>query len=158
MFRLKKLTDYAILTMTCVARSPEQPWHAARDLATETHLPLPTVSKILKELSDHGLLVSHRGPKGGYTLARNPHEISVAEIVAAFEGPIGFTECSAEPGRCKLEPSCVVRTNSQVISQALKGTLERIRLSDLTHPLHLASSAVGRNTVAWISLAPEGVQ
>src|SRR2546425_8000999 len=79
MFRLKKLTDYAILTMTCVARSPEQPWHAARDLATETHLPLPTVSKILKELSDHGLLVSHRGPKGGYTLARNPHEISVAE-------------------------------------------------------------------------------
>ncbi len=158
MFRLKKLTDYAILTMTCVARGPEAPWHTARGLATETRLPLPTVSKILKELSDHGLLVSHRGPKGGYTLARNPSEISVAEIIAAFEGPIGFTECSAEPGRCELEPSCVVRSNSQVISQALKGALERIRLADLMHPLHLAPNAIGRNAIAWISLASEGVQ
>ncbi len=137
MLRLAKLTDYALLTMTCVARGPQPRLRTARDLSLETQLPLPTVSKILKELSEHGLLLSHRGSKGGYTLARRPDEISVAEIVTAFEGPVGFTECSSQPGRCDLEPSCVVRTNAQVISQALRGALERIRLSDLTRPLQL---------------------
>ncbi|HVH88183.1 MAG TPA: Rrf2 family transcriptional regulator, partial [Terriglobales bacterium] len=93
MIRLQKLTDYGLVLMTCVARHHEQSLHTARDLAVESHLPLPTVSKLLKQLLQGGLLVSHRGIKGGYSLARPPQAISIAEIVAALEGPIALTEC-----------------------------------------------------------------
>src|ERR1700752_5386724 len=109
MFRLNKLTDYGIVLMTSIAQHPEL--HNARDLAAASQLPVPTVSKLLKGLSHCGLLVSHRGSKGVYTLSRGPKENSGAEIIDSLEGPIGFTECSVSAGICELEPSCVVRRN-----------------------------------------------
>lgn len=149
MLRLNKLTDYAIVLMTHIANSPDTLLHSARELATGTRLPEATVGKILRELLDHGLVVSHRGMKGGYTLARTADDISVAEIIAALEGPIGFTECNTSPGSCDLEPSCTVRYNSGVIGRTLLQALENIRLSDLTRPLELvAAGSSGKNVVS----------
>jgi len=109
-------------------------------LAVESRLPLPTVSKLLKELLQGGLLVSHRGIKGGYSLARMPREISVAEIIAVLEGPIALTECSTDiSGLCDLEPSCPIKNNQRIISQAVRGALENVMLSDLSQPLHLTT-------------------
>ena len=132
MFRLNKLTDYALVVMQYVASHPEEPLHTARGLAAATKLPLPTVVKILKELLDHRLLVSHRGVKGGYAPARLPSQISVAEIIEALEGSIGFTECATAPGRCELEGRCKVQDNSVIIGQALHKALGDISLFDLT--------------------------
>src|SRR5437588_12924260 len=101
MFRLNKLTDYGIVLMAHVARSPEETPHTARSLAKETKLPLPTVGKLLRQLSERGLLSSHRGMHGGYNLAREAGSITVADIILAPEGPIGFTECSGAKGLCK---------------------------------------------------------
>lgn len=136
MFRLNKLTDYAVVVMTHIASTPEPSLHTARELAEATLLPLATVGKVLRGLLDHHLVTSHRGMKGGYTLARPAREISIAQIIGAFEGPIGFTECNTTPGCCDLEPSCTVRYNSGVIGKALQHALEGIRLSDLTQPMH----------------------
>ncbi len=94
MIRFAKLTDYGLVLMTIMARDSVAAVHTARDLAAASRLPLPTVSKVLKQLLQSGLLTSHRGLKGGYGLAKEAAEISVAEIVAAIEGPIALTECS----------------------------------------------------------------
>ena len=79
MLRITKQTDYAIVLMTNFAVTRQGSVHNARDLARLVNLPLPTVSKILKALARADLLASHRGVKGGYSLARNPDEISVAK-------------------------------------------------------------------------------
>ncbi len=147
MFRLNKLTDYAIVLMTHIAHCPASSLHSARELAEGTQLPLTTVGKVLRELLDHGLVTSHRGTKGGYALARSAADITVAEIIGAFEGPIGFTECNTTPGCCDLEPSCTVRYNSGVIGKALQHALEGIRLSDLTKPMHEGGTG-GSRTVS----------
>jgi len=144
MFRLNKLTDYAVVLMTYIARSPEPSLHTARELAAGTELPSATVGKVLRGLVDDHLVTSHRGMKGGYALARPAREISLAEIIGAFEGPIGFTECNTTPGCCDLETSCSVRYNSRVIGKALQHALESIRLSDLTKPMHESSTGSGR--------------
>ena len=156
MFRLNKLTDYGLVLMTAIAQHPEL--HNARDLAAESQVPLPTVSKLLKALLHGGLLVSHRGSKGGYSLSRNPGQISVAEIIDALEGPIGFTECSVIAGICDLEPSCVVRRNSKVISLALRGALENLTLGDLMRPMELAGLKPRSNMVSTINFISGGVQ
>ncbi len=139
MIRLSKLTDYGILLMTQIARHPERPLHTARDLSAETQIPLPTVSKILKELSTGGLLLSHRGVKGGYSLARLPQEISVGQIITVLEGPIGVTECGGAPGACDMEPHCPMSANWRIISGALRQTLENLTLPDLIYPLQLVA-------------------
>jgi Rrf2 family protein len=94
------------------------------------------VSKLLKTLSAGGLLLSHRGLKGGYSLARVPQEISVGQIIAVLEGPIGVTECGGTPGACDREAHCPMLTNWQVISDALRQALENLTLTELIHPLH----------------------
>jgi DNA-binding IscR family transcriptional regulator len=65
MIRLGKLSDYGLVLMTYMARNHDRSLHTARDLAAESRLALPTVSKLLKELVQGGLLVSQRGIKGG---------------------------------------------------------------------------------------------
>ena len=121
--------------MAYVARSPKETPHTARSLAKATRLPLPTVGKLLRQLSEHGLLSSHRGVNGGYNLARDASGITVAGIVLALEGPIGFTECSVVQGLCNMERSCAIKVNSQIIGDALREALERVTLSDLNHPM-----------------------
>jgi len=138
MIRLAKLTDYGLVLMTIMARNGVATVHTARDLAAVSRLPLPTVSKVLKQLLQSGLLTSHRGLKGGYGLAKEPSEISVAEIVTALEGPIALTECSTDTsGLCDLERSCPTRANQRIITQVMRGALEKVMLSDLAQPMQL---------------------
>jgi FeS assembly SUF system regulator len=154
MIRLSKLTDYGLLLLTLIARDHDCSLHTARDLAQESRLPLPTVSKILKVLLQSGLLTSHRGIKGGYSLARQPDEISVAEVIASFEGEIAMTACStSKPSSlCDFERWCPTKANQRIISQAIRETLERVTLSDLVRPLQLKAIQDGRgNYVSTIS-------
>lgn len=140
MVKLGKLTDYGLVLMTCIARGDGPPLRTARDLAVESRLPLSTVSKLLKELLQSGLLSSHRGVKGGYILARDPHEITLIEIIAAIEGPMALTECSTEiSGLCNIESFCPIKSNQRIINQAVRGVLQKITLSDLVQPLQLTT-------------------
>jgi len=113
MVRLGKLTDYGLVLMTCIARDQGAPLRTARDLARESKLPLSTVSKLLKELLQSGLLVSHRGTKGGYVLARDASRISVVDIIAAIEGPMALTECSTDLSLCTIEACCPIKNRSK---------------------------------------------
>ena len=135
MFRLTKLTDYGIVLLTHFAQHPERE-HNARELAEETRLPLPTVGKLLKELVREDLLVSHRGTKGGYRLARRPGEISVADVITALEGPIAVTECNnGIEGSCEHESCCPVRSNWHVINRVIYEALGGLTLLEMSRPL-----------------------
>ncbi len=131
MIRITRLTDYGIILLAYLASRPREQILTARDAAQECHLPVPMVSKIMKTLARGGILTSHRGVKGGYSLARVAERITVGDIIGALEGPIGITECSSNPGSCEQEPSCPVRINWQRISQAVRGSLEKIPLSEM---------------------------
>ena len=125
------LSTYGVIILTYMAGRDTDRIHTTRDVAEWTDLPLPMVSKILKTLSREGLLVSHRGAKGGYGLARAPERISVGSIISALEGPIGITECASAPGSCEHESGCPVRVNWQKISGAVREALDRIPLSEM---------------------------
>ena len=136
MVKLGKLTDYGLVVMTCIARNEGGSLRTARDLARESELPVSTVSKLLKELLQSGLLLSHRGTKGGYFLAKPSHRISLVEIIAAIEGPMALTDCSSDvTGLCHIESHCPMKSNQRIINQAVRGVLEKITLSDLAQPL-----------------------
>ena len=135
MLRVTKIADYGIVMLTYLATHAGGPYNA-RDLAQLVRLPLPVVSKVLKLLAREGLLVSHRGTKGGYGLARSPKDITVAEIICALEGPIAVTECSdRKNGECDIELMCPVRTNWHTINQAIHRALEGITLAEMAQPL-----------------------
>jgi FeS assembly SUF system regulator len=138
MVRFEKLTDYGLVLLACIARTPDAALRTARDLAAESGLPQPTVSRLLQDLLKGGLLLSQRGIRGGYQLARAPRDISIASVIVALEGPIRLTACSAEgEGACNLEAHCAIRSNQRVINAAVRGVLEQLSLADLMRPLQL---------------------
>ena len=135
MIRLTKLADYGVMLMSHIAAAPDS-LHSASSLARAASVSIPTVSKILKLLARKGLLVSHRGASGGYTLAKPPAFITVAEVIAAMEGPIAVTECSDDShhSECAVESSCRVKTNWNKINDAVRGALEQITLEEMAQP------------------------
>ena len=148
MIRMSRLTDYGLLILARLAQvrtqaTPGGPQTAAsscsaRELSRQVEVPLPMVSKVLKSLTRAGVLDSQRGAHGGYSLARRPEELTVADIIAALEGPLALTECSAGPAVCDLEASCAVRSPLLVINQIVRNSLAGITLADLTNPAFAA--------------------
>lgn len=134
MIRMSKIADYGIVVMTQLAECGDQRL-SSRELATSARLPVPMVSKILKVLTREKLLTSRRGASGGYRLSRSPEMISVADVIAALEGPIAMTECLDAAGECRQEPHCPVRRNWQKIDRAVRRVLDGISLSDMLEPL-----------------------
>jgi FeS assembly SUF system regulator len=134
MLRISKLTDYGTLVLVHLARYDAGQLCPASDVATGTHLALPTVQKVLKTLANGGLVESARGAEGGYRLARSPEQITAAEILEVLEGPFAITECSEVNSSCELEHDCMVGGAWQKISKAIRGAMEEIRLSDLHNP------------------------
>ncbi len=130
MLRISKLTDYGTVLLAHLAANPEAVCSAA-DVATATGIAVPTVSKLLKSLGRCGLVTSTRGANGGYQLARDPLDISAADIIDALEGPVSITECSASDSQCEHEGVCSVGGAWQRVNVAMHRALDDISLNDL---------------------------
>jgi FeS assembly SUF system regulator len=130
MLRMGKLTDYATVVLASLADEPAR-HRAAADLAERTRLSPPTVSKVLKGLQRAGMVISARGSQGGYLLARPPEEITAAQILDVFEGPIAITECSGASSQCGIERLCRVGGAWQRVNAAIRRALEDVTLRQL---------------------------
>jgi len=137
MFRLNRLTDYAVVVMMQMTHKPQEV-HTAAQLAADTGIPLPTVAKLLNALARESLLASHRGALGGYTLSQSGDDITVAEIIQALEGPIALTACVEGSGHhCEVESLCPMRGHWDRVNQAIRSALDQVTLTDM------AASCVG---------------
>lgn len=146
MLRISKMTDYAIMVMVELNASRGEVM-TAHALAERCRLELPTVSKVLKMLVKTQLVDSFRGANGGYRLEREAREISVAEIIAAIEGPIAMTECSVEAGLCAQESNCGLRGNWQRISVAVARAMESVSLAEMAQPVKADLNALKISTL-----------
>lgn len=134
MLKMSKLADYGTVILSAMVRQPERT-QSATEVAALIHVPVPTVSKILKILTREGLVISLRGARGGYMLARPAAQISIAQIISAMDGPIGMTECSITPGLCMQENGCPVRANWQRVNRVVLHALQQITLEQMTQPI-----------------------
>lgn len=131
MIRLTKLADYAVVLMTCFPSDLSYRVNA-NDLAEKTQLPVPSVAKILNCLSKAGVLISHRGLNGGFSLARKPEDITIADIIEAVDGPISLTNCVDETeSDCMVLNTCGMKSHWQLINGAIRNALAGIRLNDI---------------------------
>jgi Rrf2 family protein len=109
MLRLSKKADYALMAMKHLATHTDAASTSARAIAGEYNIPLELLAKVLQRLARRGLLVSHQGTRGGYTLSKTPTAISVADIIQAIDGPLTVTACSTDVDSCGQYAKCSVR-------------------------------------------------
>ena len=135
MFRLNRLTDYAVVVMAQLAQLGAE-LRTAPQIAQDTGVPLPTVAKLLNCLAREQLVTSSRGASGGYRLTRPAEQITVAEIIQAMNGPIALTACvDGNSGCCEVESSCPMRGNWDKVNLAIREALGSVTLTDMAQPM-----------------------
>lgn len=135
MIRLSKLSDYAVVVLSQLARDNSRVVSAS-ELAASTGLAEPTVSKVLKVLARGNLIVSTRGASGGYTMERSPAQITVRELITALEGPIAVTACLDENNTdCGVSHLCAMKGRWGKVNSAIMKTLDDMSLEELLIPV-----------------------
>lgn len=132
--RITKLADYATLILLIMAEDADA-LISSVVVRQRAQLEPATVSKILKTLTNAGLVTSLRGPRGGYRLARSAETITLLDILQAIDGPFALTECMLpEPVTCQRTACCPARPHWQRVQTQLHLYLHSVPLSSLLHP------------------------
>ncbi len=104
-----------------------------RKMITEAQMiPDSYLENILVSLKESGLVLTIRGAKGGYQLAKPPEEITVLMIVEALEGPIKPVPCIDTEYHCRIRENCSTAPVWEEMYSAVKDVLKGYTLSDLT--------------------------
>jgi Rrf2 family protein len=133
MLRLSKKADYALMAMKHLAIKPDSsPSTSAREIAEAYDIPVELMAKVLQRLARRGLLTSHQGTRGGYTLSRPKRSISVADIIQAIDGPLTVTACSTEDEQCEQFEKCNVRDPLWRIKDRILSALATCSLEEIS--------------------------
>ena len=119
--------DYAARALLSLALHGDDRPTSVKEIAERTNLPQPYLEQILLAVKGAGLVRSKRGVGGGYVLARPPAEITLAQILAAVEGPL--IPLAEEHDHC--EGHCVLQEVWVCVSEETQRYLEGVTLAEL---------------------------
>jgi len=126
-----KPCQYAILTMTCLAKTSSNQFLSIRELGELAQVPTPFLGKIITTLSRARLITGRRGPNGGVMLGRPPAEIRVSDIVEAIAGPLDQQGCILGLPRCNEQYPCPLHASWKRLEIQLDQELHSLTLADL---------------------------
>jgi len=131
MLRLTKKADYGLMALKYLAEQAASGAQSAKDIAEAYHIPPQLLAKILQTLAKSGLLVSHAGTNGGYSLARPATAITAFEVIRAIDGPLFITSCITIHGTCDLAGHCTIKEPLRKVNDSIKDLLSGISIGDL---------------------------
>jgi Rrf2 family protein len=111
----------------------EKRYVQAEEIAGMLHIPRHFASKILKNLSKQGVLISVKGPAGGFALNDKSLSISIYDIVALTDGIQGFSNCVLLFSECNNSNPCPMHCQMAVVKNQLQNTLTCTTIGDLLH-------------------------
>lgn len=134
--RVTTWAEYGLIVSLSLARRVGDGPVAAREVAESERLPHDYVEQILLRLRRAGLVESVRGAKGGYLLARDPHDVSVKDVMEASEHVTFEVNCDhhqVDAHRCSPDAACSIRPVWRMLERRINDFLSGVTLADLTH-------------------------
>jgi Rrf2 family protein len=133
MLKFSKKTDYGLMAIGCLAEHEGKRLVTTKAIADQCHIPLELLAKILQRLAKQGLIQSHNGSHGGYSLAKELSRITVGEVVEAIEGPFAIAACYREHGVgvCDQLSHCTVRRPLGQVQADIAALLGRMTLDEI---------------------------
>jgi Rrf2 family cysteine metabolism transcriptional repressor len=141
--RLSTKGEYASRAMLELSlHYEEKPLHI-RDISEAQGIPRRFLEQILLQLKRAGYLRSRKGPDGGYTLAKPPAEINVAEVIRVMDGPLAPIDCVSVTAYevCPREKSCSLKGLWKEVRDVVAEILERTSFADLAEKARAARGA-----------------
>jgi len=129
--RLTRGADYGARGIIYLARQPMNTVVLVGEIASAEELSESYLAKIFQDLAKEGLVRSHRGAKGGFSLARPPESITLRQVIEAIEGPIAINRCLAPWEGCDRIDTCPVYPVLARAQEQLLAVLDGATLRDL---------------------------
>lgn len=106
--QITRQADYAVRAVLYLASLGDNGRAPTGQIARKQHVPPSFLAKIVSQLSVAGVLHTSRGARGGVSLAKEPHDISLLEVIEIIDGPIALNECVIDPSVCTYSDDCPV--------------------------------------------------
>jgi len=129
--KLTRGTDYGLRGMVYLAAQPFEQVTLLHDVARHQEVPESYLAKIFQDLSKAGLVRSHRGANGGFSLARPANEITLRQVIEALQGPIALNRCLDARDVCARSEDCPVAKVLRKAQEQLLETLDAATLDTL---------------------------
>ena len=133
MLKINRQTDYAVRVVLSLAKRGEGIRLSTAEIQQEMLIPKSFMTRIVAQLSHHGLINTHPGRDGGLTLPRPASRITLKDVVEAFEGPVLLSECMQVKGEndCPFQSNCPVRSKWGRVQVAMLREMASITIEDL---------------------------
>lgn len=128
---IKRSTDYALRSLIYIAGFPKREVVSLGSLANHVDVPPVFLRKLFQKLRKAGILFSHRGVRGGFSLAVSPSEITVNEAVEILQGPIALNQCLGQGNGCDRSETCSFHLKLDLLQKDIKGFFSRCTLKNL---------------------------
>jgi Rrf2 family protein len=129
--RLTRGGEYGIRGVLYLAKHDEGKVSMLSAIAEDQDVPPRFLAKIFQALAKAGIVKSHRGAKGGFSLARPAAEITVRDVIEAVEGPINLNVCLVGNGECARDHFCSVHSVWERAQENMLTILGQANFADL---------------------------
>jgi Rrf2 family iron-sulfur cluster assembly transcriptional regulator len=128
-----KAEEYGIFGVLYLADRDRSVVTPLSEISKAQNIPEKFLAKIFQSLSKSGIIRSHRGVRGGFTLAKDPSEISVKEVLETIQGPYHLMKCLGDFKSCTMNKTdfCPLREILMVAEKRLVSVFDEYTLSDL---------------------------
>lgn len=128
---LRQNTDYALRAMANLAFRYGEGAVSTRRISEEEGISYEFAAKIMQDLHAAGLVESTMGPKGGFSLARAPEDVTLLEVVSALQGEVCVNKCFLRNGPCRRRSYCAISSKIAGLQEYIEKYLSGITLGDL---------------------------
>jgi Rrf2 family protein len=128
---LTRAADYALRGVLYLSMQTEDRLSIISEIAEEMDIPEGFLARIFQILAKSGIIRSHRGKRGGFSLSRQPEEIFMKDVIEALEGPIHLNKCLSDYGDCVRESLCSLHDVWGEIQKDVISTLETTDFASL---------------------------
>ena len=137
--QITRQADYAVRAVYYLTQLGSDGRAATSKIAKKQHIPASFLAKIVSQLSVAGLLKTSRGARGGVSLARQPKDITLLDVVEAIDGPIRRTPCFIRRDECRCNRRCPIYDSWNAMQNSFAESLEKHTLDSIVcgkEPVH----------------------
>ncbi len=155
MLRINRQTDYAVRVILSLCKKAKGSRVSTSEVGREMLIPPSLLQRIVAELAGGGFIHTQAGRDGGITLAHEPRQITLLQVVEHFEGELYLSDCILKPGECPFEKKCPVHCQWVRLKNLLRDEMSRITFQQLVEEGRLIESNLTVN--ASSALIPDSV-
>ncbi len=133
MVRLSKKVEYGLIAIRHVAAKGGGGYVTAKEISDQYHISHDLLAKVLQRLAKAGLVTSHQGSRGGYTLALEPNRIHVSTIIHAIDGsaPVIASCLSEGAAGCEVFSVCTIKSPLTKVQANIERAFQSMTLSEI---------------------------